>query len=108
RKKRNLFYLANSFSEKFGGRTQATFNRAELLKDEAKNSFIMTFNYKINYGEIIKKIKEERNISSEIKFLNIFEYFAEEDIYSVDEEHEKYYFTKNSKYKYKYIGKKNG
>ncbi|RKQ34313.1 glycosyltransferase [Oceanobacillus halophilus] len=107
RKKRNLFYLANSFSEKFGGRTQATFYRAEMLKNNAKNSFIMTFNYKLNYGQIIKNIREHRNISPQITFLNIFEFYADEDLYSIKDTIAKVFFKKREEYRYKYIESKN-
>lgn len=56
---RNLFYLANSFSEDSGGRTQATFTRAKILLDASEKSFILTFNFKRDYGEIYNVVRKK-------------------------------------------------
>lgn len=107
KKKRNLFYLANSFSVKFGGRTKATFFRAEMLEDFAENHFIMTFNHRLHYGEIIDEIKTSRHISPKITFLNVFEYYAGENLYSTEESLPKKLVQKNPDYDYEYIEEKN-
>lgn len=83
RNKPTLLYLANSFSVDSGGRTTATFNRAELLKDYASKSAILTFNYKVDYGIIFEKLKNKNNISDEILHLNIYEFFADEPLYKL-------------------------
>ncbi|GMA46929.1 hypothetical protein GCM10025854_11790 [Tetragenococcus muriaticus] len=56
---RNLFYLANSFSEDSGGRTQATFTRAKMLTDFSDSSFILTFNFKRDYGKIYDIVRKK-------------------------------------------------
>ncbi|MFD1451565.1 glycosyltransferase [Oceanobacillus sojae] len=103
---RNLFYLANSFSENSGGRTLATFTRAKMLSDVADNSCILTFNYKRAYGEIYRAVREKRNIPSSIKFLNMYEFFAGEVIFNSNEE-QKIKFNKDSRYNYEYVTEKN-
>lgn len=103
---RNLFYLANSFKETSGGRTQVTFTRAKMLADISDKSFILTFNFKRNYGEIYRVVRKNRNIPSSITFLNMYEFFAGEEIYS-SKAVEKKMFTKDSRYTYKYIADKN-
>lgn len=103
---RNLFYLANSFSENSGGRTLATFTRAKMLSDVADNSFILTFNYKRAYGEIYRAVREKRDIPSSIKFLNMYEFFAGETIFNSNEK-QKTKFNKDSKYNYEYVAEKN-
>ncbi|GAA3015374.1 glycosyltransferase [Tetragenococcus solitarius] len=103
---RNLFYLANSFSEDSGGRTQATFTRAKMLSDVSANSFILTFNFKRDYGEIYHVVKEKRGIPSSITFLNMFEFFAGEELYNNREE-QPAFFNKDSQFIYEFIAKKN-
>lgn len=82
--KLNLIYIANSFSVDSGGRTISTFGRAELLKDYARQSAIMTLNYKVDYGTIFEEIKKKNSISDDILHLNLYEFYAGESLYSLD------------------------
>ncbi|WP_339283218.1 glycosyltransferase [Oceanobacillus sp. FSL K6-3682] len=106
RKNRHFFYMLDSFSENSGGRTQATINRAKLLADHAKKSFILTNNFKVDYGKIVEFVKEKRNIPDTIEFINIYEFFAGEDVY-LNSHHGKKTFEKSLKLSYQYDKKKN-
>lgn len=103
---RNLFYLANSFSEDSGGRTQATFTRAKMLTDFSDSSFILTFNFKRDYGKIYDIVRKKRNIPLSVSFLNMYEFYAGEELYR-GLETQKVIYEKDPKYSYEYIEKKN-
>lgn len=103
---RNLFYLANSFSEDSGGRTQATFTRAKILLDASEKSFILTFNFKRDYGEIYNVVRKKRNIPLSITFLNMFEFFAGEELYNNKTE-QLVRFNKKPQFTYEFITEKN-
>ncbi|GEN89739.1 glycosyltransferase [Oceanobacillus sojae] len=103
---RHFFYMLDSFSENSGGRTQATINRAKLLADHAKKSFILTNNFKVNYGKIIEFVKEKRDIPDTIEFINIYEFFAGEDVY-LNNHHGKKTFEKTDEVSYQYDKEKN-
>lgn len=103
---RHFFYMLDSFSENSGGRTQSTINRAKLLADHAKKSFILTNNFKADYGKIVEFVKEKRDIPHTIEFINIYEFFAGEDIY-LNNHHGKKTFEKSLDLSYQYGKEKN-
>lgn len=83
--KYNIFLLAESFSENFGGRTKATFLKANLLTDHSDNLFVLTTNFKVDYQRILSNIKQKRDITEKLKLANVFEFYAEETLFSNEE-----------------------
>lgn len=104
--KRYLFFMCDSFSENSGGRTQSTINRAKLLMNHTEKSFILTNNFKVDYGKIVEYVKEKRSIPDSIEFLNIYEFFAGEGIYLTNA-YGKKTFEKSPELTYEYIQDKN-
>ncbi|WP_204670334.1 glycosyltransferase [Gracilibacillus alcaliphilus] len=98
--------MTDSFSKNSGGRTQSIFNRAKLLADYAEKSYILTFNFKRDYGEIVESVIIQREIPDSIEFLNVYEFFAGEKIY-LSSKIENVPFKKEENLDYRYVEGKN-
>lgn len=83
--KYDLFFIAESFSENFGGRTKATFSKVNLLSDYSNKLFVLTTNFKTDYRNILEKIKSNRMIDSRLELKNIYEFYAGEEIFKLED-----------------------
>lgn len=79
---RTAVYVPGSFSESSGGRTRATFLRAALLADDFRESWILTFNFRIEYAQIFAGWAERTRCPATVRMLNFYEALAGSSIYA--------------------------
>lgn len=73
---RHCFFLTTGIGEKFGGRTNAIFQRARLMNQKAKLPIdILTFKFILNFDDLVWQMYNERFITKRTKIMNMFEYF---------------------------------
>ncbi|MDO8147998.1 glycosyltransferase [Isoptericola sp. b515] len=83
--RRVLAHLAVSFSPTSGGRTMATFLRAALLAGEARESWILTTNFRMEYDLIFREWAERVDLPASVSLRNFFEDLADEPVYRNDD-----------------------
>lgn len=76
---RNLFFINNSISIDSGGRVQSMYLRSKALEDDVFSCNICTFNFRPNYGNIFEEIKRIKNLPKNLRFMNIYEFYSEEN-----------------------------
>lgn len=104
REQREIFFLNDSVSVDSGGRVQSMFLRSKTWKDDVLATHICTFNFRPQYRNIFNNIHEVKKLPDNVFFMNIYEFFAEDEtlfysdnVVTFDEYEAKKKFVQNAK-----------
>jgi len=81
RQRTHVYVLTGSFSADSGGRTRSSFLKAGALAGPYGRCSVLTFNWRLNYGEIARDWLRSVGAPANVQVENFYEYLAAEPLF---------------------------
>ncbi|MBK3495595.1 glycosyltransferase [Viridibacillus sp. YIM B01967] len=95
--KKKLFMTVWDMAVEKGGINKVMLRRSSLFSNEQFESELLTFDYKPNYGEIEKELRQTGQLAANCKITNVYDYYRDKLSQSEMTSQQKAYYEKASK-----------
>lgn len=97
-KSKEIFFIFEDFNLEFGGITNTVLKRANYLANKEYNINLLSVDKIQNFDYICNKFEKEGILSSNVNFINVYDYYSKKNTFSDNSELILDYILNNNKY----------